>query len=126
MVPGDLLYTEEHEWIKVEEDSVTIGITDYATEELGEIVYVDLPSVGKEFDQMNEFGTVESVKTLSSLYIPVTGEVTAINNQTVDNPGLLNDDPFNEGWLIKVNISDKSELDELLSPEAYIEFIESL
>ena len=125
MFPSDLCYTEEHEWVKVDGDVATIGITAHATEELGEIVFCDLPSVGAEVIQMDEFGSVESVKTVSSLFSPVTGIVSEINAEVVGAPSIINDSPYDSGWLIKVKLSDPKEVDDLLTPEEYKSHVES-
>jgi glycine cleavage system H protein len=117
--PEGLKYSKEHEWVKVEGNEATIGITDFAQDELGDIVYVDVPEVGKALGQNSTFGVVESVKTVSDLYSPVTGEVTAINNEAVSNPELVNKDPYGAGWIIKVKATNLSELDSLLSVEEY-------
>lgn len=127
MVPSDLKYTEDHEWVKVTEDNVAlIGITDYATEELGEIVYVELPEIGDEVIQGDEFGSVESVKSLSSLFSPISGEVLSVNSGLVDQPATLNDSPFEDGWLIRVKFADNDEIDDLMTAEEYSVFKETL
>ena len=126
MIKPDLKYTEEHEWIKVEGDTATIGITSYAADELGEIVFAELPEVGDSIAQMDEFGSIESVKTLSSLYLPLSGEITAINEDVPENPGTINDSPFDDGWLVKVKIEDTNEVDDLMTAEEYEAFLESL
>ena len=127
MVPSELKYTEDHEWVKVTDDNVAlIGITDYATEELGEIVYVELPEIGDEVIQGDEFGSVESVKSLSSLFSPISGEVLSVNKGLLDQPATLNDSPYEDGWLIRVSISDSSEVDDLMTAEEYSVFKDSL
>ena len=119
-VPDDLLYTEEHEYVqKVSADEVAVGITDYAQGELSDIVFVELPDVGSSFAKMESFGTIEAVKAVSELYTPVGGEVTAINESLQDDPAVVNRDPYGEGWMVKLRLSDPSELDGLLSAEAY-------
>jgi len=118
-VEKNLLYTEEHEWIFVEEDVATIGITDYAQGELGDIVFVELPNVNDEVKQMEPFGTIEAVKAVSDLYAPLSGVVMEINEGLADKPESINQDPYGDGWMIKIKISDKSELDSLLSAEEY-------
>jgi len=115
----DLLYTEEHEWIAVEEGVATIGITDYAQGELGDVVYVELPAVGTEVKQLESFGTIEAVKAVSDLFAPVSGAVVEINEILNDQPGLVNKDPYVDGWMIKVKLSDPSELENLLKADAY-------
>ncbi|PTV97919.1 glycine cleavage system H protein [Halanaerobium saccharolyticum] len=123
-VKEDLYYSEDHEWVREEEDYLVIGVTDFAQEELGDIVFVELPEVDEEFDKDDSFGVLESVKAVSDTFIPVSGRVIKVNEDLLDNPELINDDPYGEGWLIKVDPADDSELDELLSAEEYAEFIE--
>jgi len=123
-VKDDLYYSEDHEWIREEEDYLLIGITDFAQEELGDIVFVELPEVDEEFDKDDSFGVLESVKAVSDTFIPISGRVIEVNEDLIDNPELINDDPYGDGWLIKVEPADDSELDELLSAEEYAEFIE--
>ncbi|TDM00530.1 MAG: glycine cleavage system protein H [Flavobacteriaceae bacterium] len=118
-VPAELKYTKEHEWIKIEGNVATIGITDFAQSELGDIVYLDIDSQGDSLSAQEVFGSVEAVKTVSDLYMPVSGEVTEINPALEDNPELINSDPYGEGWLIKVTVSDLAELDSLLSADDY-------
>lgn len=122
-VPNDLKYTEDHEWIRIEDDVAIIGITDFAQSELGELVYVEVDTVGETIEKGETFGTVEAVKTTSELYMPVTGEVLEFNSQLdeeeEDNPGLINEDPYGEGWIVKVKISNSEDLDELLDAEGY-------
>ncbi len=115
----DLLYTEEHEWVSVEEDVATIGITDYAQGELGDVVFVELPAVGAEVKQMESFGTIEAVKAVSDLFAPVSGQVVEINEALTDQPELVNKDPYVDGWMIKIKLSDLSELESLLKADAY-------
>lgn len=126
MDPVSLKYTEEHEWVSLSGEIATVGITSHATDELGEIVYVDLPEIGRQIDQMEEFGTVESVKTLSSLYLPLGGEIHQVNQNVVKNPGLLNESPYEEGWLIKVKVSDEKEYENLMSQAQYQQYLETL
>lgn len=118
-IPLDLLYTNEHEWVSVDGDVATIGITDYAQGELGDIVYVELPDVGSQTKQMESFGTIEAVKAVSELYAPVSGRVIEVNERLKDSPELINQDPYGAGWMIKVEMSDPSELEKLLSPKDY-------
>ena len=122
-LPHDLKYTKEHEWIRVDDNTATIGITDFAQEELGDIVFVELEEVGDTFDQEDVFGTVEAVKTVSELFAPVSGEIIKINDDLEDEPELVNNDPYGKGWMVKLKISDASELDQLLSAEDYEEII---
>ncbi len=118
--PADLKYTKEHEWLKDNGDgTATIGITDFAQGELGDIVFVELEEAGFEFSQDDTFGTVEAVKTVSELFAPVDGEIIEINEALEDNPELVNDDPFGDGWMIKIKLSDPTQLEELLSAEEY-------
>ena len=121
--PEDLKYTKDHEWVKVEGDTATIGITDFAQGELGDIVFVEIETEGETLDNEEVFGTVEAVKTVSDLFMPVTGEVLELNSALEDNPALVNEDPYGEGWMIKVKVSDAGELDALLSAAQYQELI---
>jgi glycine cleavage system H protein len=118
-IPTDLRYTKDDEWIRVDGDVGTIGITDYAQDALSDIVYVELPSAGEKFQEGDTFGVVESVKAASDLYIPLSGEVVAVNEDLPDAPETLNSDPYGEGWLIQVKISDAGELDSLMDSAAY-------
>jgi glycine cleavage system H protein len=124
-VPGDLLYTEEHEYLKkADEPGVyQIGVTDYAQGELGDVVYVELPSVGQSFARMDVFGTVEAVKAVSDLYCPVTGEVVEVNTSLADDPGQVNSDPYGAGWMLKMRVTDEAELDALLGAPEYEKII---
>ena len=117
------LYSTQHEWVKPGEEGVRIGITDYAQDQLGEIVFVELPEVGATFAKEDEFGTVESVKAVSELYMPVDGEVTAVNSALEDAPELVNRKPYTDGWIIDVRPSDPSQLETLLSKDAYLELL---
>ena len=121
-VPEGLLYTSDHEWLRRDEESpdeAVIGITDFAQDQLGDVVYLDLPAEGSEVTAGERFGEVESVKTVSDLYAPVTGEVLATNGELEDQPELVNDSPYEEGWLIRVRLGDESQLDGLLDADAY-------
>ena len=122
MYPSEYLYTEDHEWLNVEDDLCTLGITDYAQGELGEVVYVDLPETGETFDAGDSFGAIDSSKTSADIYTPVPGEVVAVNEALEDTPELVNDDPHGEGWLIKLRFSSSDGLDGLMSAEKYGEF----
>ncbi len=122
-IPSNLKYTKDHEWVLVEGDIVTIGITDFAQGELGDIVYVEVETEGETLDKEEVFGSVEAVKTVSDLFMPVTGEITAFNSELESNPELVNSDPYGKGWMIKAKISDSSELDELLDAAAYTELV---
>ncbi len=123
-VPSDLKYSEEHEWARVEGGKVTIGITDFAQSELGDIVFVELPEVGDRIELGDPFGSVESVKTVSELYAPVSGKVTAVNEQLTDAPEKVNASPYGEGWMIVVELEDSSELEQLWSADKYKETYE--
>ena len=118
-IPVDLKYTKDHEWIKVDGDIITIGITDFAQGELGDIVYLEIETEGETLDKEEVFGTVEAVKTVSDLFMPVSGEVTAVNEGLADNPESVNSDPYGDGWMIKVKMSDISQLDDLMSASDY-------
>jgi len=121
--PSELKYTKEHEWIRVEGDQAVVGITDYAQGELGEIVYVDVTSVGETLAKDEVFGTIEAVKTVSDLFLPISGEVVEFNAQLEDQPELVNSDAYGDGWIVKIAISDASEIDSLLSADEYKELI---
>ncbi|HAM81809.1 glycine cleavage system protein GcvH [Ornithinibacillus bavariensis] len=123
-LPNDLLYSKEHEWVKREGNVVRIGITDFAQDELGDIVFVELPEVGDEISVNEPFGSVESVKTVSELYAPVSGKVVEVNSELEDSPELVNESPYENAWMIVVELSNEAEINELLSPEAYKEVIE--
>jgi glycine cleavage system H protein len=121
--PEDLHYAASHEWVRVEGETGTIGITDHAQKELGEIVYLELPEVGHVFNAEDEFGTVESVKAVSELFTPVSGEVVEVNKGAIQEPGIVNDDPYGDGWLIKVKLSTDEEISKLMSAERYAEYL---
>lgn len=123
MDPTDRRYTKEHEWVKLEGGEAVVGITDYAQDQLGDVVYVELPKVGARVEQFKPFGVIESVKTASDLYAPISGEVTAVNEAVVNDPALVNQSPYDEAWLIRVRPSDPTELDRLLTAEQYGEQI---
>jgi len=118
-IPEDCRYLETHEWARRTDAGVRVGLTDFAQEEFGEVVFVELPTVGDRIEARTEFGVVESVKAVSDLYAPVSGEVTAVNGAVVDDPERLNEDPFGEGWLLEVDPADDPGFDDLLSPEEY-------
>ncbi|NNF33959.1 MAG: glycine cleavage system protein GcvH [Saprospiraceae bacterium] len=127
-IPDSLKYTNEHEWVRIEDgDIAIIGITDFAQSELGELVYIEVDTVGESIDKDEVFGTVEAVKTTSDLFMPVSGEVLEFNDELNedegDNPGIINEDPYGKGWIVKIKMSDTSELDELLDDTAYAEMI---
>ncbi len=117
--PSELKYTKDHEWVLVDGDTATIGITDFAQHELGDIVYIDINTVGEQVAKEAIFGTVEAVKTVSDLFMPVSGEVLEVNTALDTNPELVNSDPFGDGWMVKISVKDASELDGLLSAESY-------
>ena len=119
MVPTDLRYTKDHEWVRTDGDEATIGITKYAADQLGDIVFVELPATGTTVDQFATFGVVESVKAVSDLFAPLTGDVTAANDALAGSPELVNGDPYGEGWMIKLRLSAPDEVDGLLDPTAY-------
>jgi len=122
-LPEDVRYTDDHEWAKKNGDVVRIGISDYAQDQLGDIVFVELPEVGSSFDKGEEFGTVESVKAVSELYMPIGGEVTAINEALADEPERVNSDPYDGGWMMEVKASDPAELDAMKSKADYLEML---
>ncbi len=119
MVPTDLRYTKDHEWVRVEGDEATIGITQYAADQLGDIVFVELPAAGSSLDQFATFGVVESVKAVSDLFAPVGGDVTGTNDELTGNPELVNSDPYGAGWMLRVRVADPGQFDDLLAPDAY-------
>ncbi len=118
-IPAELKYTKDHEWIRVEGDLATIGITDFAQSELGDIVYVEIETVGENLEKEEVFGTIEAVKTVSDLFMPISGEILEFNKNLESNPEVVNTDPYNDGWMIKLKISDSSELDGLMSAAEY-------
>jgi len=118
-IPDDLRYSEDDEWTRTEGDSVRIGITDYAQDQLGDIVFVELPEVGDSIEKGSPFGVIESVKAVSDLYAPVTGTVTEINESLADNPEQVNENCYEDGWIVKIQLRDASEVDQLLDPKAY-------
>lgn len=121
--PDNLKYTKEHEWLRVENDTAVVGVTDYAQSELGDIVYIEFPEVGKSFSQNDSIGTIEAVKTVADLYAPVSGELLEVNNELTDNPELVNQDPYEKGWMLKIKIGDPSEIDTLMDSSAYKEHV---
>jgi glycine cleavage system H protein len=122
-IPADLYYTKEHEWLRVDGDSATIGVTDFAQRELGDIVYVEVPTKGKSLNQGDAFGTVEAVKTVADLYMPVAGEVIEVNPSLDKAPESVNSDPYGAGWMVRISIRDKSQLNSLLKADAYRELV---
>lgn len=119
MTPSDLKYTKEHEWARLEGDVATVGITDFAQEQLSDVVFVELPEVGRAVQQMEAFGTVEAVKTVSDLFAPVSGEIVAVNEGLRDDPGVMNRSPYGDGWIVQIRLSNPAELDRLLDADAY-------
>ncbi len=122
-IPENLLYTKEHEWIRVEGDSAWIGLTDFAQEQLGDIVFFEVETEGEELDMGETFGTVEAVKTVSDMFMPISGNVDEFNSVLEDNPELVNKDPFGEGWIVKITIADNTQIDDLLKPDDYKKLI---
>ena len=123
MVPGDLRYTKEHEWVRVDGDEAVVGITKFAADQLGDIVFVELPAAGKAMEQHATFGVVESVKAVSDLFAPVAGEVTAANDALAGAPELVNSDPYGEGWMLRVRLADASQVEALLDAAAYEQLV---
>ena len=122
-IPAELKYTKDHEWVRIEGDEAVIGITDFAQSELGDIVFVEVDSEGESFESEEIFGSVEAVKTVSDLFMPLSGEVLSFNSELEDAPEVVNSDPYGDGWMIRVKISDNSEIDTLLSAEQYKDLI---
>ena len=122
-VPQDLKYTEEHEWILLEDDIAIVGVTDYAQSELGDVVFVELPHVGDLVQQMEPFGTIEAVKTVTDLFAPLSGDVVEVNTLLEENSHLINEDPYGEGWILKIKISDPLEAENLMTAEDYEKLI---
>lgn len=121
--PEDLRYSREHEWVRVKGNIVTVGVTDYAQDQLGEIVFVELPAEEEEFAKDDAFGVVESVKSVNDLYAPVSGKIVEINDPVVDSPELVNEDPYSEGWLVKIEMSDPKDLKDLMTATQYEAYI---
>jgi len=124
-IPEELKYTEEHEWVRIEENIAVVGITDFAQGELGDIVYLEIDTLDSQIDSNEVFGTVEAVKTVSDLFMPVAGKVVEVNSSLEDNPELVNEDPYGKGWIIKIHITNESQIDTLLSPSDYKNLIDS-
>lgn len=124
-IPSDLRYTQDHEWIRVKGTLATIGITDYAQQQLGSLVFVDFPTINRSFEMTEPMGTIESVKAVQEYYAPVTGRVVEINENLQESPELVNDDPYGEGWLMKIQITDASQLKQLLDANEYRKFLET-
>ncbi len=122
--PEELQYTKEHEWLMIEGNAARIGITDHAQQELGDVVYVELPDVGKTLDKGESFGSVESVKAVSEIYMPLSGTVTEVNEVLADTPEEVNSSPYGDGWMIRIEIADSSQIDQLMTPEEYVTYVE--
>ena len=122
-IPDNLKYTKDHEWIRIEGDEIYVGITDFAQGELGDIVFVEIETTGENLDREEVFGTVEAVKTVSDLFMPISGEVLEANQNLESNPEIVNKDPYGDGWIVKIGVQDAAELDDLLSAEQYKEVI---
>lgn len=122
-IPADLKYTKDHEWVKIDGDTATIGVTDFAQSELGDIVYVEIETVGETLDQEEVFGSIEAVKTVSDLFMPVGGEILEMNSEIESNPEVINSDPYGKGWMIKVKMGDASDADNLLSADEYKDLV---
>ena len=123
-IPDDCRFLESHEWLRVENGTARVGISDFAQDELGDVVFVELPREGDELDAGEDFGVVESIKAVSDVYLPVGGTITAVNDDLETEPELLNEDPYGDGWMVELELADESEVDDLLTPEAYREQIE--
>ncbi len=126
MYPDNYFYTKDHEWLKIEGDKATVGITDFAQKQLGDVVYVELPQTGAQLEFHQSLGVIESVKAVSDIYSPISGEVVEINEKLNDSPELVNDDPHGKGWIIRMKIRDEGELDKLMSPSEYEKYLEGL
>ena len=124
-IPEELKYTEEHEWVRIEDNIAIVGITDFAQGELGDIVYLEIDTLDSQIESNEVFGTVEAVKTVSDLFMPIAGKVIEVNASLEDKPELVNEDPYGEGWIIKIDISEQSQIDSLLSPSDYKNLIDS-
>jgi glycine cleavage system H protein len=125
-LPDDVKYTDDHEWARLEGKNLKVGITDYAQDQLGEIVFVEMPEVGDSFEKKEEFGSLESVKAVSEMNMPVGGEIVSINEELADAPELVNEDPYGKGWIIEVKPGDPTELDSLMNKDAYLEMLKGL
>ena len=124
-IPEELKYTEEHEWVRIEDNIAVVGITDFAQGELGDIVYLEIDTLDNQIDSNEVFGTVEAVKTVSDLFMPISGKVIEVNSSIEDKPELVNEDPYGDGWIIKIDITEQSQIDKLLSPSDYRNLIDS-
>ncbi len=126
ILPDELSYTEDHEWARTGDETMTVGISDYAQDQLGDVVFVELPQVGDTFEKGEEFGTVESVKAVSELYMPVGGKITAINTALDESPGLVNAQPYEDGWMVEIKPENQSELEALMPKTAYMEILKGI
>lgn len=124
-IPKELYYAENHEWISVDEDTAVVGISDFAQSELGDVVFVELPDNGDEFERSEQFIVIESVKTVSDVYMPLSGRIVEVNEDLLDNPELINEDPYGDGWLVEIEFDDEEELNELMDSEEYEDYIEN-
>ncbi|HOP04313.1 MAG TPA: glycine cleavage system protein GcvH [Tenuifilaceae bacterium] len=122
-VPTNLKYTKDHEWIRVEGDEAVVGVTDFAQGQLGDVVFIEIETLGETIEKEEVFGTIEAVKTVSDMFMPVSGEIIAVNESLADAPETVNKDPYGEGWMVKIKITDPSQLEELLTPEQYGEIV---
>ncbi len=125
-LPDDVKYTDDHEWTRSDGENVKVGITDYAQDQLGEIVFVEVPGVGDTFEKKDEFGTLESVKAVSEMYMPLGGEIVSVNEELEDAPDLLNKDPYGKGWIIEIKPADPTEMDSLMNKDAYLEMLKGM
>ncbi len=123
-IPKDLFYSENHEWILVEGEEAIIGVTDFAQEEMGDVVFVELPEVGDDLEQFDSFGVIESVKAVSDVYLPAGGKIIAVNEDLLDQPEMINEEPYEGGWLVRIKLTDKDELDALMNHKEYALFLE--
>ncbi len=123
-IPNDIKYTDSHEWIRVNGKEAIVGITEYATTQLGDIVFLEIETDGEEMEKGDAYGTIEAVKTVSDTYMPLTGKVIEVNQEAIDDPSIVNKDPYGKGWLIKIEIADENEIDDLLDSAAYKEIID--
>jgi glycine cleavage system H protein len=126
VIPEDVRYSKDHEWVKARGDNFVVGISDYAQDQLGDIVFVEVPEVGDQFEKESEFGTVESVKAVSEIYMPIGGEVVAVNQALEDSPELLNKDPYDKGWIVEIKPTDPGEMDDLMDKNAYLEMLKGI
>jgi glycine cleavage system H protein len=126
VIPEDVRYSKDHEWVKARGDNFVVGISDYAQDQLGDIVFVEVPEVGDQFEKESEFGTVESVKAVSEIYMPIGGEVVAVNQALEDSPELLNKDPYDKGWIVEIKPTDPAEMDDLMDKNAYLEMLKGI